>query len=179
VYDLLVQQARTAPAGSEGLCFLPYLSGERTPHADPYAKGCFVGLTPRTTKAHMTRSVIEGVCYSLLDCLNIFRELKVPIKEVRVTGGGAKNDFWFQTLADMFEQPTCALKASEGAAYGVALLAAVGTKHFKNIEEACAATVKTCNVQKPDAKRAEAYEKQYPIWQNLYRSLRGDFERLG
>lgn len=179
VYDLLVDEARTTPAGAEGLCFLPYLSGERTPHADPFAKGCFIGITPRTTKAHMARAVIEGVGYSLLDCLSIFRELKVPVKEIRVTGGGAKNDFWFQTLADMFDQPTCALKASEGAAYGVALLAAVGTKHFKNIEEACSATVKTCNTQKPNAKRAAVYSDQYPGWQNLYRSLRGNFEELG
>ena len=101
----------------------------------------------------LTRSVIEGVCYSLRDCIEIFRGMKVPVDEVRVTGGGAKNQFWFQTLADIFGQSTCSLEASEGAAYGVALLAAVGTKHFKSVEEACDATVKTCNPVKPDAKR--------------------------
>jgi len=178
-YDLLVQEALTAPAGCEGLNFLPYLTGERTPHADPLAKGAFIGISPRTTKGHLTRAVIEGVCYSLRDCLEIFREMKVPVKEVRVTGGGAKNAFWFQTLADIFGQETCSLVASEGAAYGVALLAAVGTKEFKSVEEACEATVKTCNPVKPDAKRAKIYEKQYPQWQNLYRSLKKDFAALG
>ncbi|HYF50115.1 MAG TPA: xylulokinase [Planctomycetota bacterium] len=178
-YDLLVQEALTAPAGCEGLSFLPYLTGERTPHADPLAKGAFIGITPRTTKGYLTRAVIEGVCYSLRDCLEIFREMKVPVKEVRVTGGGAKNPFWFQTLADIFGQETCSLAASEGAAYGVALLAAVGTKEFKSVEEACEATVKTCNPVKPDAKRAKVYDKQYPLWQNLYRSLKKDFAAMG
>ena len=177
-YDILVKEALSAPAGSEGLCFLPYLSGERTPHADPFAKGSFIGITPRTTKGHLTRAVIEGVAYSLRDCLEIFRGMKVPVEEVRVTGGGAKNDFWYQTLADTFGQSTCALVASEGAAYGVALLAAVGTKEFKNIEEACEATVRTCNTVKPDAKRAAVYNKYYPIWNGLYKSLKSDFEKL-
>ena len=177
-YDILVQEALNAPAGSEGLCFLPYLTGERTPHADPYATGAFVGLTPRTTKGHMTRSVIEGVCYSLCDCLQIFRGMKVPVDEIRVTGGGAKNSFWNQTLADVFGQSTCSLAASEGAAYGVALLAAVGTNEFKSVEEACETTVRTCSPVKSDPKRAKVYEKYYPLWQNLYRSLKKDFEAL-
>jgi xylulokinase len=178
VYDILVKEALNAPVGSEGLCFLPYLTGERTPHADSNATGSFIGITPRTTKGHMTRAVIEGVCYSLRECLDIFRSMSVPVEEVRVTGGGAKNDFWFQTLSDTFGQTTCSLEASEGAAFGVALLAAVGTKHFKNIEEACAATVKTCKPVKPDAARAQVYQRYYPLWQNLYRSLKSDFEKL-
>jgi xylulokinase len=177
-YDILVKEAQTASAGSEGLCFLPYLTGERTPHADPYATGAFIGITPRTTKGYMARSVIEGVCYSLRDCIEIFRGMKVPVEEVRVTGGGAKNAFWFQTLADVFGQGTCSLAASEGAAYGVALLAAVGTKEFKSVEEACDATVRTCDPVKPDAKRVKVYERYYPLWQNLYRSLKKDFEKI-
>jgi len=178
-YDILVTEAQRAPAGSEGLCFLPYLTGERTPHADPLAKGAFIGITPRTTKGHMTRSVIEGVAYSLRDCLEIFRGMKVPVSEVRVTGGGARNNFWYQTLADVFGQSTCALVASEGAAYGVALLAAVGTKQFKNIEEACAATVRTCNTVRPKAANAAAYNTYYPLWKNLYPALKGNFDALG
>ena len=177
-YDILVQEALGTPAGSEGLCFLPYLSGERTPHADSYATGSFIGITPRTTKGHMARSVVEGVGYSLRDCLEIFRGMKVPVEEVRVTGGGAKNVFWNQVLADVFGQATCSLAASEGAAYGVALLAAVGTKEFKSIEEACEATVRTCAPVKADPKRAKVYEKYYPLWQNLYKSLKKDFEAL-
>jgi xylulokinase len=177
-YDHLVAEALTAPAGCEGLCFLPYLSGERTPHADPFATGAFIGITPRTTKGYMARSVIEGVCYSLRDCIEIFREMKVPVEEVRVTGGGAKNVFWKQTLSDAFDQSTCSLAASEGAAYGVALLAAVGTKEYKSVEEACDATVRTCDPVKPDSKRVKVYQKYYPLWQNLYRSLKKDYEKL-
>ena len=104
--------------------------------------------------------------------------MKVPVEEIRVTGGGAKNLFWNQVLADMFDQSTYCLEASEGAAFGVALLAAVGTKNFKSVEEACAATVKTCNPTKPDAKRAKAYNRYHPLWQNLYQSLKGNFEAL-
>ena len=177
-YDILVQEALSTPAGSEGLCFLPYLSGERTPHADPFATGSFIGITPRITKGHMTRSVIEGVCYSLRDCLEIFRGMKVPVEEIRVTGGGAKNPFWNQVMADVFNQSTCSLEASEGAAYGVALLAAVGTGTFKSVEEACEATVRTCAPAKSDAGRNKVYEKYYPIWRGLYGSLKKDFEAL-
>jgi xylulokinase len=177
-YDILVKEAQTAPAGSEGLCFLPYLTGERTPHADPFAKGAFIGITPRTTKAYLARSVIEGVCYSLRDCLEIFRGMKVPVEEVRVTGGGAKNPFWNQTLADIFGQTTHSLVAAEGAAFGVALLAAVGTKEFKSVEEACDATVQTCNPMKTNVARSRVYEGVYPIWQNLYRVLKPEFEKL-
>lgn len=178
-YDILVQEAQTVPPGAEGLCFLPYLTGERTPHADPYATGTFVGITPRTTKGHLTRAVIEGVCYSLRECIEIFRSMNVPVSEARVTGGGSKNAFWSQTLADMFGQTTCALEASEGAAYGVALLAAVGTGAFKSVEEACAATVKTCSAKSPNAANRAVYDKYYAIWKELYPALKGSFERLG
>lgn len=177
-YDILVQEAQTAPAGSEGLCFLPYLTGERTPHADPYATGAFVGITPRTTKGHLTRAVIEGVCYSLRECIEIFRGMNVPVSEARVTGGGSKNPFWSQTLADMFGQHTCGLVASEGAAYGVALLAAVGTGAYKTVEEACEATVKTCNVARPNAANAAAYNRYYSEWKELYGALKVNYERL-
>lgn len=178
-YDILVQEALSVPAGSEGVCFLPYLTGERTPHADPYATGTFVGITPRTTKGHLTRAVIEGVCYSLRECIEIFRGMNVPVSEARVTGGGSKNAFWAQTLADMFGQNTCALEASEGAAYGVALLAAVGTGAFKSVEEACAATVKTCNTKTPHAGNKAIYDKYFALWKELYPALKGSFEKLG
>ena len=177
-YDILVSEAMTAPAGSGGLCFLPYLTGERTPHADPFATGCYVGITPRTSKGHLARATIEGVCYSLRECIEIFRSMDVPVSEFRVTGGGAKNPFWKHTLADMFGQATCSLAASEGAAYGVALLAAVGTGAFKSVEEACEATVKTCDSIAPTAANTAVYNKYYPIWKDLYVSLKGSFKRL-
>jgi xylulokinase len=175
---LLVKKAAAAPAGSGGVQFLPYLTGERTPHADPYATGVFAGLTPSSTKGHLSRAVIEGVCYSLRDSIEIFRSLKLPVKEIRVTGGGAKNPFWRQTIADVFGQSTCGLVAAEGPAYGVALLAAVGTGAFSSVEEACAATVQTCDPCTPNKKNQKVYDTYYPLWQDLYRSLKGDFERL-
>ena len=177
-YDLLIEKARKVPAGCEGLSFLPYLTGERTPHADPYAKGAFIGITPTTDKAAMVRSIIEGVCYSLRDSVEIFRTMKLPVKQIRVTGGGAKNPFWRQTLADIFGQGTCSLVASEGAAYGVALLAAVGTGHFKSVEQACAATVETCDALKPNRAAVKTYNKYYPLWAKLYSSLKDDFKAL-
>ncbi len=177
-YDILVQEAQTVPVGSGGLCFLPYLTGERTPHADPFATGCYIGITPRTTKGYLTRATIEGVCYSLRECIEIFRCMNVPVTDARVTGGGAKNVFWKQTLADMFGQPTCSLAASEGAAYGVALLAAVGTGTFATVEEACEATVKTCGAVEPIPANAAVYSKYYPIWKDLYVALKGSFKRL-
>lgn len=177
-YDLLVQQAAAVPAGSGGVQFLPYLTGERTPHADPYATGTFVGLTPNSSKGHMARAVIEGVCYSLRDSIEIFRSQKLPVKEIRVTGGGAKNPFWRQTIADVFGQSTCGLVAAEGPAYGVALLAAVGTGAFKSVEEACAATVQTCDPCTVNKKNQKVYDAYYPLWQGLYRSLKSDFAKL-
>lgn len=177
-YDLLVKQAAAVPAGSGGVQFLPYLTGERTPHADPYATGAFVGLTPNSTKGHMARAVIEGVCYSLRDSIEIFRSQKLPVKEIRVTGGGAKNPFWRQTIADVFGQSTCGLVAAEGPAYGVALLAAVGTGAFKSVEEACAATVRTCDPCVVNKKNQKVHDRNYPLWQGLYRSLKADFAKL-
>ncbi|GMV80192.1 MAG: xylulokinase [Planctomycetota bacterium] len=177
-YDLLVAQAAAEPAGSRGLCFLPYLTGERTPHADPYATGAYVGITPSTTKGALGRAIIEGVCYSLRDSFEIFKALNLPVREVRVTGGGAKNPFWRQTLADVFGQGTCGLVAAEGPAYGVALLAAVGTGGFKSVEEACRATVRTCDPLAANPAHVKTYNTYYPHWQHLYRALKGDYERL-
>ncbi|HLX62014.1 MAG TPA: xylulokinase [Planctomycetota bacterium] len=177
-YDILVLEVQTVQAGCEGLCFLPYLTGERTPHADPFATGCFIGITPRTTKGHLARAVIEGVCYSLRECVEIFRGMNIPVSEARVTGGGSKNPFWSQTLADMFGQNTCSLVAAEGAAYGVALLAAVGTGAYASVEEACAAAVNTCREMTPNPSHAAAYERYYPVWTDLYAALRSSFARL-
>jgi xylulokinase len=177
-YDLLVDQARQVRAGCDGLCFLPYLTGERTPHGDPYAKGVFVGITPTTTKGALVRAIVEGVCYSLRDSLEIFRSLKLPVREIRVTGGGTKNPFWRQMMADVFGQPNCALVTSEGSAYGVAILAAVGTGAFNSVQEACGALVRTCDPVQPGKENQKVYERYYPLWQGLYRSLKKDFEKL-
>ena len=142
VYDLLTDEAQAVPAGSEGLFFLPYLSGERTPHADPDARGCFIGLTVAHTRGHLIRAIMEGVTYSMRDSLEIIEGLGVPVRQIRASGGGSRSPLWRQIQADVFGRKVVTINSEEGAAYGVALLAAVGAGEFKNIEEACAATIR-------------------------------------
>ncbi len=169
-FDQLVAEAEAMPAGAEGLFFTPYLSGERTPHADPLARGAFVGLTLAHARGHLVRSVLEGVTYSLRDGLDIMRELGVPVKQIRATGGGAKSPFWRQLQADVLGQPVGAMAADEGPAFGVALLAAVGCGEFKSIAEACAATVRTTSESKPDAKSRKFYDRGMGVYRGLYPS---------
>jgi xylulokinase len=178
VYDLLTEEAAVTPPGAEGLFFLPYLAGERTPHADPNARGAFVGLTLRHSRGHMVRSILEGVTYSLRDCLEVIEEQKVAVKQIRATGGGAKSAFWRQMQADVLGKTVVSMAADEGPAYGVALLAAVGAGEFTDIVEACDATVKTKGQTKPSAGARKHYDKAFPIYQKLYRSLREDFRAI-
>ncbi len=178
VYDILAEEAQTAPVGSEGLFFLPFLSGERTPHADPLARGCFVGLTLAHSRAHMLRAVMEGVTYSLRESLEIFKKMEIPIREIRASGGGSRSPFWRQIQADTFGQQVCTINSEEGPAYGVALLAAVGAGAFKNIQEACKATIKVEKKTPSQAKARNHYDRAFPIYQQLYRSLKDDFQRI-
>ena len=177
-YDVLTQEAAQTPVGAEGLFFLPYLSGERTPHADPDARACFIGLTLAHERGHMVRSVLEGVGYALRDSLAIIREMGVPVKTIRASGGGSKNPVWRQIQADMFGQPVHTLAAEEGPAYGVALLAAVGAGAYKNIEEACAATIQVVGQTDPQKAAVKVYDKGFPLYQQLYKSLRKDFKSI-
>ena len=166
------------PPGSEGLFFLPYLSGERTPHADPDARGCFVGLTLAHTRGHLVRSIMEGVTYSMRDSLAIIEELGVPVRQIRASGGGSRSPLWRQIQADVFGRKVVTINSEEGPAYGVALLAAVGAGAFKNIEEACDATVKTTSETKTNAAARKQYDGAFPVYQHLYRSLRADFQAI-
>jgi xylulokinase len=178
VYELLTEEAKAVPAGSEGLFFLPYLSGERTPHADPDARGCFIGLTVAHTRGHLIRAVLEGVTYSMRDSLEIIEGLGVPVRQIRASGGGSRSPLWRQIQADVFGRKVVTINSEEGAAYGVALLAAVGAGAFKNIEEACAATIRV--VQQTGVNRAAKtyYDRAFPVYQQLYRSLKDDFKRI-
>ena len=178
LYDQLTKEAAAVPAGAEGLQFLPYLTGERTPHLDPHARGAFVGLTLSHTRGHLTRAIMEGVTYSLRDSFAIMTDLGVPVKQIRASGGGAKNPFWRQMQADVFGKPVTAMVADEGAAYGVALLAAVGAGEYKDITEACAATIKTADESKPDVQAHKVYDRAFPVFQSLYRSLKDEFRKL-
>lgn len=177
-YELITAQAAEAPAGSEGLYFLPYLTGERTPHADPYARAAWIGLTPRHGKPHLARSVVEGATYAMRDCLEIIEGMKIPVKEVRLGGGGGRSPFWRQLQADVYGKRCVTTNATEGPAYGVALLAAVGTGAYKDVPEACKATIAVTGETKPDAATRKTYDRFYPEYGQLYQSLKGDFRAI-
>ena len=178
-YELIAREAATIAAGSEGLLFLPYLSGERTPHPDPHARGAWIGLTLRHTTAHMARSVMEGVAFGLKDSLEIMRDLNVSIGNVRASGGGARSEVWRQIQADVFGFSLSTLSVDEGPALGAALLAGVGTGVYSSIEEACSAVVKVAGTTPVIRENAELYARQYEIYRGLYPALKSSFHALG
>lgn len=177
-YQLLSAMAQQAPAGSEGLYFLPYLTGERTPHADPDARAAWVGLSLRHGKSHMARAVLEGATYAMRDCLEIIKGMHIPVEEIRLSGGGAKGEFWRHLQADIYGQEVVTINAEEGPAYGVALLAATGTGAFKSIEEACKATISVVTRTPANADAVQTYNKAYPHYGALYRSLATNFRDI-
>ena len=178
-YQVLNAEAAEVPAGSEGLTFLPYLAGERTPHADPLARGAFVGLTTAHRRGHMARSVMEGVAMSLRESLEIIKQLGVPVKEMRVSGGGAKSALWKQIMADVMNQAACTMNAEQGPAFGVALLAATGCGEFKNIEEACKATIEVTSKTAPQKHAAKAYDRSFEVYRSLYGMLKEAYQMIG
>jgi len=175
-YELLTQEAAKISPGSEGLVFLPYLTGERTPYPDPDARGVFYGLTSRHTKAHMTRAVMEGVGFSLLDCLELIRDLGITASQIRISGGGAKSDLWKQILADIFQTELVTLSTTEGAPFGAALLAGVGTSVYENVREACDAAISISSLTHPNGKINKIYRDYYQIYRELYPSLKDKFK---
>jgi xylulokinase len=177
-YEVLTEEAKATPPGSEGLFFLPYLAGERTPHADPFARACFIGMTLSHTRGHMARAVMEGVAYAMRDSLTIIQQMGVPVRQIRASGGGSKSRLWRQIQADVFGQEAVTINAEQGPAYGVALLAAVGAGEFKNIEEACAATIRVVQRTPHNKVAAKFYDRGFPLYQDLYRSLKADFRKI-
>ncbi|MCK5577898.1 MAG: xylulokinase, partial [Planctomycetes bacterium] len=177
-YEILIGNTRDIPPGSEGLIFLPYLSGERTPHADPDARGLFFGLTLKHTRAHMTRAILEGVCFGLRDSLEIIKELGVPINEIRLAGGGARSIIWSQMLADILNNEIVTVDPAEGAAYGAALLAGIGTGVYQDANQACQTTIKTTSRFKPNAANVKKYNKYYDLFRSLYVLLKDKFKLL-
>jgi xylulokinase len=177
-YDELSGEAAAVPPGSEGLIFLPYISGERTPHRDPLARGAFVGLTARHRRGHLVRAVMEGVTYSLRDGLEIMRELGLHVGEVRVTGGGARSPLWRQMQADIFDAPITRMRVEEGPAFGAALLAGVGGGVYPDVAAAVAATVATAGSVDPDPQAVAAYDKGYAVYRTLYPALKPAFNAL-
>jgi len=177
-YVLMDQEAEKVTAGCNGLIYLPYLMGERTPHLDPNAKGVFFGLSAKHEKPDMIRSVMEGVVYSLKDCLEIIREMGVDVSEVRASGGGGKSKLWRQMQADVFGKEITTINSSEGPALGVALLAGVGTGVYSSVNQACEAVIKVKTKQSADMEINSKYEKFYGIYKQLYNSLKKDFTDL-
>jgi xylulokinase len=177
-YEVLVDEALAVPAGSEGLVFLPYLTGERTPHLDPYATGAFIGLTARHTRGHMTRALMEGVLFSLRDGIEIMRGLDVRPVEIRAIGGGATSPLWLQLQADIYGTAIHRLAIEEGAAYGAALLGHVTAGTFASVDEATSVVHTLDEVTEPDPKHAAVYEETYGVYRSLYATLRDDMHRL-
>ena len=170
-YDSLTAEAATASAGSQGLYWLPYLMGERTPHLDSTARAAWVGLTAKHTRADMIRSVLEGVAFSQMDCLEIIEGLGTTVENVRLSGGGAKSALWRQMFADVFRKKVVTLETQEGSAYGAALLAAVGTGEFSNVPEACDATIREVSTTVPGVDAA-LYAKTHRVYQSIYPALK-------
>jgi len=178
LYPRLIAEAAKAPAGAEGLVFLPYLTGERCPYPDPDARGSWVGLTVRHNRAHMIRAVLEGITSGMRDQVELMRAGGVKISEVRASGGGAASEFWRQMQADMYNARVVTINTQEGGALGVALLAAVGTGVYSSVPEACKAAIKVTTTLKPDRKTARVYNKTYASYQSLYQSLKNEFKTL-
>ena len=171
-YDDLTRDASQAPAGSLGLFWLPYLMGERTPHLDATARGGWIGMTARHTRADLIRSLIEGVSFSQKDCLDIIEQLGVPISSVRVSGGGARSPFWRRLLANILGKPVVTLETQEGSAYGAALLALVGTGEYASVIEVCRAAIREVATVAPEADAVREYAARHAIYQSLYPALR-------
>jgi xylulokinase len=177
-YFLLTDEAATVGPGAEGLFFLPYLTGERTPHFDPDAKGAWVGLTVRHGRSHLVRSVLEGATYAMRDSLELIREMGVAIEEVRLSGGGARNPLWRQIQADIYGCNVQVTNSSEGPAFGVALLAQVGIGGFASVPEACDATIRSVERTPTDPNTRAFHDRAYPIYRRLYQDLRGTFRSI-
>lgn len=178
-YDLLSREAERAPLGSEGLLWLPYLMGERAPVLDPEARGLLFGITARHDRAMVVRAIMEGVVYSLRDSLDIMRnEMQVLVTQVRASGGGARSPLWRQMQADVFGVDTVTLHVTEGPAYGVALLAAVGAGIYGGVAEACSATIKAVDTRHPDPAHQERYDEYYNVYTSLYPALKDRFHQV-
>ena len=178
-FDDLLHEAESVPAGSEGLQFLPYLSGERTPHPDPLARGAFIGLTLRHSRAHMTRAVLEGVAFGLKDIFRLIQNAGLgEIRQVRASGGGAKGALWRQILASVLETELVTVNTTEGAAYGAALLAGVAAGAWSDVASACNHTIKITGTTAPLNEQADTYRKSYAVYDKLYPTLKPVFHEM-
>ena len=170
-FDELVSDAASVPPGADGLTFLPYLTGERTPHADANARGVFAGIHAGHERAHLTRAVMEGVVFALLDSLELMRGLDADASEVVAVGGGARSEFWRQMQADVFGLPVVTVGPSGGAPYGAAILAAAGSRNFDSVSEICREWIKPLDRLEPRHNAFEPYAEAYGRYRSLYPRL--------
>ena len=171
-YESLTAEAAKAPPGCDGLLWAPYLMGERTPFLDPEARGMLVGLTASHTRAHVIRAIMEGVAFSLRDTFTILKEMEVPVKTIRLGGGGAKSALWRQIQADIYGQPVETVEAEEGAAYGAAILAGVGVKAWPSVDAACNAVVRIAQNIVPNSEDSLVMEKAYAVYRRMYPAMK-------
>jgi xylulokinase len=176
-YDALTAEASTSPAGSQGLYWLPYLMGERTPHLDACARGGWIGLTAKHKRSDLIRSLLEGVSYSQKDCLDIIEQIGVSLDSVRASGGGASSPFWRQMLADVFAKRVVTLQTQEGSAYGAALMALVGTGVYASVPEVSRAAIREVDSVSPHPERVRIYASGHSVYQSLYPALKAFYHR--
>ena len=171
-YDLLAEEASAAPPGSDGLFWLPYLMGERTPHCDPNARAALLGLTASHNRSHVVRAIMEGVAFSLKDTFTIFEEMKIPVTCIRLGGGGARSPLWRQIQADVYGREVEIVAAKEGAAYGAAILAGIGAGAWASVDEACDSIIQVASRIAPDPQRSLIMQQGYRIYREIYPALR-------
>ncbi len=171
-YERLTEEATEAPPGSDGLLWAPYLMGERTPHLDPNARGALIGLTASHTRAHIIRSILEGVAFSLKDSFTLFAEMGVPVNKIRLGGGGARSSLWRQIQADVYGHQAETVEAEEGAAYGAAILAGVGAKRWASVDDACSEVIRIGKRVTPQPAIVERMQAQYKAYRRMYEAIR-------
>lgn len=171
-YDDLTAEAILSPTGAQGLFWLPYLMGERTPHLDALARAAWVGLTAKHGRPDLIRSILEGVCYSQRDCLELIEGMGTPVTLIRLSGGGAASPFWHQLFADIFNKRVVTLETKEGSAFGAALLAMVGTGEYSSAAEVCRSAIHGATIKTPDEASADFYQKSYQVFRSLYPALK-------
>lgn len=178
-YERMCEEAATVPAGAGGVFWAPYLMGERTPHLDPKARAAFLGISASNRRAHLIRAILEGVAYSLKDTFTIFEQIGVPVRRIRLGGGGARSALWRQIQADVYGQDVELLSAEEGAAFGAAILAGVGAGVWKSVDQACEAIVRVETQVSPRAESKVKMQAGYEIYCRIYPALRSVFSEVG
>ncbi|MBV8810667.1 MAG: xylulokinase [Acidobacteriaceae bacterium] len=178
-YDELTADATRSPAGAQGVFWLPYLMGERTPHLDANARGAWIGLTAKHQRSDLVRAILEGVCYSQKDGMEIIAGLGARPSRVRLSGGGAKSPFWHQLFADIFDMRVATLATQEGSAYGAALLATIGTGEYGSADQVCRVALQEIELKHPDQASARPYQERYKVYRSLYPALKLAFRAIG